>query len=66
MKTIKIFDGVEMETDSRTYKYADMTIFDEALKCTDDQRLEIIRHLMGFRELDLSEIVGKKCIIRTY
>lgn len=66
MKTIKIFDGIELETRNGKTKFPDMTLFDKAFKCTDEQRLEIIRHLMGYRELDLTSIVGNICIIRTY
>lgn len=65
MKTIKIFDGMELETENGRTKYPDMKLFDE-MNLTDNQRLDIIRHLFAWHEVDLSKAYGEKFIIRTY
>jgi len=57
MKTIKIFDGIKVTTSDDVKKYPDMTAFDEAINCTEEQRGDIIRGLlMNGGTLDLSEI----------
>ena len=57
MKTIKIFDGIKVTTCDEVKKYPDMTAFDEAIHCTEEQRGDIIRGLlMNGGTLDLSEI----------
>jgi len=66
MKEIKIFDGMEIETNEGIERFPDMTLFDTVIKCTQEQRLEIIRNLMAFHEVDLSKFVNQKCIIRVY
>ncbi|MGX8709809.1 MAG: hypothetical protein ACQGTM_06120 [bacterium] len=56
MKTIKIFDGIKVTTGDNVIKYPDMTAFDEAVKCTEEQRGDIIRGLlMNGGTIDLSE-----------
>ena len=65
MKTIKIFDGIKVTTSNEVKKYPDMTAFDEVVKCTEEQRGQIIRALLiNGGTLDLSEITtGKKRLI---
>ena len=56
MKTIKIFDGIKVTTDDNVIKYPDMTAFDEAVSCTEEQRDDIIRGLlMNGGMVDLSK-----------
>lgn len=68
MKTIKLFDGVKVTTDTEIKKYPDMTVFDKALNCTDQQKQDIIRLLIGFGTVDLSEFTEKRarCILDLY
>jgi len=46
MKTIKIFDGIKVTTSDDVRKYPDMTAFNEAINCTEEQRGDIIRALL--------------------
>ena len=66
-KTIKLFDGIKLTTDEEVKKYPDMTVFD-VLKCTEEQKSDIIRGLLIFGTLDLSEITKAKtrCILDLY
>ena len=68
MKTIKLFDGVQVTTKDEIKKYPDMTVFDEVINCTDQQKEDIIRLLIGFGTVDLSEFTtGKaRCILDLY
>lgn len=61
MKTIKIFDGIKVTTDDDVRKYPDMTAFDTAVRCTDEQRSDIIRSLlMCGGTVDLSEFTSPR------
>jgi len=69
MKAIKIFDGIKLTTADEVKKYPDMTVFDEVVKCTEEQRGEIIRALlMNGGNLDLSQCTtdGRRCILDLY
>lgn len=68
MKTIKMFDGVKLTTDDEIKKYPDMTVFDEAVNCTEEQRGDIIRLLLMYHTVDLSQFTAKKsrCILDLY
>lgn len=61
MKTIKIFDGIKVTTDDDVKKYPDMTAFDKAINCTEEQRSDIIRVLlMNGGTADLSEFTSPR------
>jgi len=66
MKTIKLFDGIKATTEDEIKKYPDMTLFDEFLKCTEEQRKDIITELFCFRTMDLSKAVGQRLILDLY
>jgi len=65
MKTIKIANGVRLTTDEGTKECADMTVFD-VVKCTDEQRIEIIRNLMAFHKIDFTPIIGRLLVMELY
>lgn len=64
MKTIKIANGVRMTFNGKTTDYVDMTVFD-VIKCTDEQRIEIIRNLMGLHRIDFRPM-GYDMILELY
>lgn len=67
-KTIKLFDGIKVTTDSEIMKYPDMTAFNEVVKCSEEQKKDIIRLLLMYRTVDLSEFTedGSRCILDLY
>ena len=66
MKTIKLFDGVKVTTADEIQKFPDMTVFDECVKCTEEQKKDIIQSLMCFHTLDLTKVVGQRFILDLY
>jgi hypothetical protein len=67
-KTIKLFDGIKITTSEEVKKYPDMTVFDEAVKCSDEQKGDIIRLLLIQHTVDLSKFTADKsrCILDLY
>ena len=67
-KAIKLFDGIKVTTDTEIVKYPGMTALDEEIKCTEEQRGDIIRLLLMFRTVDLSKFTedGSRCILDLY
>jgi hypothetical protein len=66
MKTIKLFDGVKVTTADEIKKYPDMTVFDECIKCTEEQRKDIVQSLMCFHTLDLTSVAKQRLILDLY
>ena len=60
MKTIKIFDGIKVTTADEVKRYPDMTAFDEAVKCSSEQKGEIIRALICCAIVDLTKYTTDK------
>jgi hypothetical protein len=65
MKTLKMFEGVRIETEDETENCKDMTVFD-IINCTDEQKTDIIRMLLINGTIDLSKLVNQKCILTLY
>lgn len=68
VRTIKMFDGIKLTTDEEVKKYPDMTVFDEAINCTKEQRSDIIRLLLICHTVDLGQYTEPKrrCILDLY
>jgi len=63
MKTIKLFDGVQVTTKDEIKKYPDMTVFDECLNCDEESKRNIIQQLLCFHTFDISKACGGQRVI---
>ena len=65
-KTIKLYDGIKVCTEDGTTTYPDMTALD-AYNIQEEYKLDVIRHLMAFGTLDLTEAYrGRKVVFTLY
>ena len=61
-KTIKLYYGIKVCTEDGTTTYPDMTALD-AYNVQEEYKLDVIRHLMAFGTLDLTEAYGGHTVI---
>ena len=61
MKSIKLFD-VELTVDGKAYTYEDNQWMDD-IHIPENMRADILRHLMCFHKMDLTEAYGGHTVI---
>lgn len=65
-KTIRLYDGIRVETDRETKNYPNMDALD-VFNIQPEFRVDVIRHLMAFHTLDLTQAYnGKKVVFTLY
>ncbi len=65
-KTIKLYDGIRVYTKDGEKEYPDMTALD-VFHIPEDNKIDVIRHLMAFGTLDLTEAYrGRKVVFTLY
>ena len=57
MKSIKLYDGINVTLNDETEFFPDMKAYD-FLRIPDELRINITRHLMAFRSMDLTAAYG--------